>query len=109
MSIKTVYADEHKAYEELPFRHKTVNHSAGEFVDDIAHTNGMESHRARLKHGYIGIYHKMSVKHLARYIDEFEGRHNVRKLDTKDQMSWMAKNARGKHMTYDSLIAELAH
>ncbi len=28
----------------------------------------------------------MSVKHLPRYVAEFKGRHNVRPLDTIDQM-----------------------
>ena len=104
-----VYTDEHKAYANLPFQHRMVSHSVGEFVNDMAHTNGIESHWAMLKRGYIGVYHQMSVKHLARYIHEFEGRHNVRKLDTRDQMSWMAKNAKDKRMTYASLTARQAH
>ena len=37
----------------------------------MAHTNGIESHWAMLKRGYVGTYHQMSVKHLGRYINEF--------------------------------------
>ena len=49
-----------------------------------AHTNGIESFWAALKRGYHGTYHHMSVKHLGRYVGEFEGRHNDRPADTVD-------------------------
>ena len=35
-----------------------------------AHTNGVESFWSMLKRGHMGVYHKMSKKHLQRYIDE---------------------------------------
>ena len=54
-------------------------------VDGQVHTNGIESFWALLKRGYYGVYHKMSVKHLQRYIDEFCSRYNVRRIDTIDQ------------------------
>ena len=56
----------------------------------MAHTQGIESFWAALKRGYHGTYHKMSEKHLDRYVSEFAGRHNHRPLDTIDQMSAMA-------------------
>ena len=39
-----------------------------------------------LKRGYIGTFHKMSPKHLNRCVTAFEGRHNVREMDTINQM-----------------------
>ena len=68
------------------YDHEAVNHSAGEYVRGMAHTNGIESFWSMLKRGYQGTYHKMSPKHLERYINEFSGRHNVREADTIDQM-----------------------
>ena len=50
-------------------------------MDGMAHVNGVESFWALLKRGYYGIYHRMSPRHLLRYIDEFSGRHNPAKLD----------------------------
>ena len=44
-----------------------------------------------LKRGYVGTYHRMSPKHLHRYVDEFAGRHNVRTADTIDQMVAMVQ------------------
>ena len=77
----------------------------GEYVRDMAHTNGLESFWAMLKRGHDVVYHHFSVKHLDRYVGEFEGRHNSRPLDTVDQMAAMARNAEGKRLRYDDLIA----
>ena len=99
-----VYTDEARAYIGLPRPHETVRHSVGEFVRGMASTNGIESHWAALKRGYDGVYHHMSPKHLNRYIDEFEGRHNSRPMDTVDQMSAIARQSVGKRLRYIDLI-----
>ena len=70
----------------------------GEYVDGMAHTNGIESFWAMLKRGYKGTYHRMSAKHLQRYVNEFSGRHNVRDLDTLDQMVDIARGFVGKRL-----------
>ena len=100
-----VYTDDNRAYTSLPFPHATVRHSVREFVDGKAHTNGIESFWAMLKRGYQGIYHKMSKKHLHRYITEFEGRHNDRPLDTLSQMTCIVQGAVGKRLRYADLTA----
>ena len=100
-----VYTDEAAAYHGLNRPHEAVKHSAKEYVHGMAHTNGMESHWAMLKRGYVGVYHQMSVKHLPRYVAEFEGRHNSRPMDTAEQMCIMARGANGKRMTYAGLTA----
>ena len=100
-----LYTDESSVYDGLP-NHETVRHSVGEYVQDQAHTNGVESFWALLKRGYYGTYHKMSDKHLARYIGEFAGRHNARSVDTIEQMAIMAQGMMGKRLTYQELIAD---
>ena len=100
-----VYTDEHAAYEGIDRPHKTVRHSAGEYVREQAHTNGMESFWAMLKRGYDGTYHWMSTKHLDRYVTEFEGRHNDRPSDTVDQVRHMMRGMDGKRLRYQDLVA----
>ena len=97
-----IYTDESRAYEGL--HRETVRHSVGEYVKGQAHTNGMESFWAMLKRGFYGVYHRMSPKHLHRYVQEFSGRHNERPKDTIDQLSAMVKGMCGKRLTYKELI-----
>ena len=99
-----VYTDEARAYEGLNRPHESVKHSAGEYVREMAHTNGMESFWSMLKRGHDGVYHHFSVKHLDRYVTEFEGRHNNRPLDTETQMAGMARRGVGKYLPYAKLI-----
>ncbi len=47
----------------------------------------------------------MSFKHLRRYVAEFAARHNVRDLDTIDQMAALAKGMEGKRLMYRDLTA----
>ena len=102
-----VYTDEAGAYRVLPWhRHEAVKHSVGEYVRDQAHTNGIESFWSGLKRAYDGVFHKMSPKHLDRYVQEFAGRHNLRELDTLDQMGCVAKGMRGKRLKYEDLVAD---
>jgi transposase-like protein len=103
----TVFTDEHSGYRRLSgsFCHHSVKHGVGEYVNGMAHTNGIESFWAMLKRGYKGTYHKMSAKHLSRYVIEFAGRHNVRDLDTIAQMTALARGLNGKRLRYADLVA----
>ena len=101
----TVYTDEHPAYKGMvDIEHEAVKHSVGEYVREQAHTNGIESFWSMLKRGYIGIYHQMSVKHLARYVAEFAGRNNLRDLDTIEQMAALTRGMEGRRLRYQDLI-----
>ena len=100
-----VYTDQAAAYKGIPRKHEVIKHSIGEYVRDSVHTNGIESFWATIKRGFKGVYHKMSRKHLQRYIDEFVARFNRRAMHTIDQMKQIVKHAAGKRLTYATLIA----
>ena len=102
-----VYTDEHRGYIGLDawYEHKAVKHSVGEYVRDMAHTNGIESFWAGLKRGYIGTHHHMSPKQLNRYVNEFAGRFNDRQSDTVEQMKHIAKGMVGTQLRYKDLVA----
>ena len=103
----TVYTDEHSAYKGIPYDHGTVRHSAHEYVNGVfGHTNGIESFWATLKRAHKGVYHKISPKHLQRYIDGFAGKHNVRNQDTIDQMGAVVAGMVGKRLIYRDLVAD---
>ena len=103
-----VYTDEASAYDGLANR-ESVKHSVGEYVKGQASTNGMESFWATLKRAYVGVFHRMSPKHLSRYVGEFEGRHNHRGENTIDQMVGIVRGAEGKRLRYADLTAYRGH
>ena len=85
---------------------ESVKHSVSEYVNGQAHTSGVESFWSMLKRGYHGTYHKMSPKHLHRYVNEFSGRHNIRPLDTIQQMRAIVRGLEGKRLKYRDLVAQ---
>ena len=91
------------------YNHEVVNHSASEYVNAMAHVNCIESLWAMIKRTHKGTHHRMSTKHLRRYVVEFEGRHNVRELNTIDQMSNIVKNIPRKRLKYSELESGVDH
>ena len=105
-----LYTDSATAYRDVAdmfngIRHAAVNHSVGEYVREMIHTNGVESFWSVLKRAHKGVYHKISPKHLHRYVADFAGKHGIRSLDTIDQMAHMAQGMVGKRLPYAKLIA----
>jgi hypothetical protein len=78
----TLMTDEYRGYIGMNkiLSHKVVDHTVW-YVDGDKHTNTMESFWALLKRGIVGQYHKVSVRYLYRYIDEFSYRWNNRKTE----------------------------
>ncbi len=103
----TVYTDDASAYQNLTeFEHDSVKHSVGEYVKDVdVHTNGIESLWSMFKRGFVGTYHRMSPKHLHRYVAEFTGRQNQREDDTVEQMLEVVRLMIGKRLMYKDLTA----
>ena len=102
----TVYTDDAFAYESMPFNHSTVKHSLSEYVKGDIHTNGIESLWSMLKRAHKGTFHKLSPKHLDLYVQEFAGRHNLRDMDTAEQLASIGEGMRGKRLRYKQLIAD---
>ena len=101
----TIYTDEHRGYIGLGgifYRHESVNHSAKEYVNGMAHTNSIESVWAVLKRGYNGTFHHFSAKHLHRYVNEFTFRLNEGNcsVDTMDRIASVVTGGAGKRLSY---------
>ena len=72
--------DESAVYRTLgeTYTHATVNHSIKEWARGSVHTNSLEGAFSLFKRAIIGSFHKISIKHLQRYLDEFAFRFNNR-------------------------------
>jgi transposase-like protein len=84
-------------------RHEMVDHGAGEYVRDGAHSNTVEGYFSILKRGIVGTFHHVSRKHLPRYLAEFDFRYNHRIANGVDDAARtvaMLKGAEGKRLTY---------
>lgn len=87
--------------------HRTVKHSAGEYVryeaDGIVHTNTVENVFSVFKRGMYGVYQHCGEAHLQRYLTEFEFRRNRRAAlgwnDTERATDAM-RGAEGKRLMY---------
>lgn len=99
-----MFTDEASIYKRLSHAHETVTHRVGEYVRDMAHTNGVESFWAMLKRAHDGTFHKMSPKHLNHYVQEFAGKHNIRNSDTVDQMRSVVARLVGRNLLYSRLV-----
>ena len=78
---EAIYTDELRSYIGIgddDTRHETVKHSAEEWVVGDVHTNGIEGVWSLFKRSLVGTFHKMSVKHMDRYLEELEWRYNNR-------------------------------
>ncbi len=78
---EAIYTDELRSYigvETDTRRHETVRHSEDEWVVGDVHTNSVEGVWSLFKRSIVGSFHKMSLRHLDRYLDELEWRFNNR-------------------------------
>ena len=90
---------------QMALKHRAVNHSREWVVPNTRiHTNTVESAFSLLKRGLIGSFHRVSIKHLHRYLSEFEFRFNIRK--DEDRFSRTLRRMAGiAPMPYVELIA----
>ncbi|MFN2375375.1 MAG: IS1595 family transposase [Candidatus Binatia bacterium] len=79
--VSLVATDEHRAYKSLKrmgYKHRSVNHSRGEYVRGLVHTANLDSFWSLLKRGIVGAFHNVSKEYLPLYLNEFAFRHNSR-------------------------------
>lgn len=78
---EAIYTDELASYlgiEDHDTRHETVRHSIKQWVVGDVHTNSVEGVWSLFKRSIVGAFHRVSVKHLDRYLEELEWRFNNR-------------------------------
>lgn len=102
-----VMTDEAPKYKNLfnDYWKQSVNHSAGEWVRDDIHTNGIENFWSVMKRGVYGIYHQISFKHLQAYCDEYSYRYNSRKIKDFERFNLTLTQVEGK-LPYKILIGK---
>ena len=84
--------------------HRMINHSQA-YAQGPNHTQHVESAFSLLKRGIYGSYHKVSIKHLQRYCNEFSYRFN-RRGEQLAMFGQTVKNlTRGKQLQFKQLTA----
>lgn len=86
-------------------RHRSVNHSAGEYVskDGEAHVQSAESFFAILKRQMYGTHHAVSEAHLRRYVSETAFKWNTRiklGVDDAERANMALRGIAGKRLMY---------
>jgi transposase-like protein len=110
-NVSRVYTDDAAVYnfamsESLSACHRTVNHSIQWIVPGSRiHTNTVESSFSLLKRGLIGSFHRVSTKHLQRYLNEFEYRFNERS-SPKQFENCVAQMCSTKPLTFRNLVSQ---
>jgi histidinol phosphatase-like PHP family hydrolase len=85
-----------------------VNHAIKEYVRGNIHSNTIENFWSLFKRGVIGSFHKVSIKHLHRYLSEFQYRFNNR--DEADMFALVViRLLSGSMMQYRELVANPAN
>ena len=104
---EAIYTDELASYLGIAdhnTRHETVNHSAEQWVLGDVHTNTIEGVWSLFKRSIIGAFHKVSEKHLDRYLEELEWRYSNRD-NTHIFTDTLRRIVNTEHLTYQKLVA----
>jgi transposase-like protein len=103
-----LYTDFLLSYEGLEgkYAHQVVDHAV-EYVNGVAHTNGLENYWALLKRTISGTYVSVEPFHLFRYLDEQAYRFNNREdMNDSDRFTLAMKQIIGKRLTWDALTGK---
>jgi transposase-like protein len=103
----TLMTDEAGVYPSIGLHfagHKTVMHSAEEYVKGDAHTNTIEGFFSIFKRGMRGVYQHCNDRHLHRYLAEYDFRYSNRIALGVDDTMRAARGIKGganKRLTYN--------
>jgi transposase-like protein len=107
----TLQTDGHPTYAIIGERkfaaHRVIDHNRSYAMGDI-HTNTIESAFSLLKRGVYGTFHRVSIKHLGRYCNEFSYRFNRREEQLQMFAGTVKNLVRGKALPYDKLTAKVS-
>ncbi|WP_300366700.1 IS1595 family transposase [Brachyspira sp.] len=98
-----VITDESKIYDKVLSNRRTVNHSKKEYVNGEIYTNTIEGAFGIVKRTLYGIYHKVSKKHLQRYLNEIVYRYNNKDKNNFDKFELCLYNMNNR-LRYEDLI-----
>jgi len=103
--------DAHPTYEIIatrrPGEHRVINHNSSYAWGEV-HTNTIENAFSLLKRGIYGTFHKVSIKHLSRYCNEFSYRFN-RREEQLQMFGITVKNlVNGEILSYKKLTAKVS-
>jgi transposase-like protein len=104
---EAIYTDSAHTYHNLgdeDTAHESVDHSMYEWVRGQIHTNTVESAWSLFDRAVMGSYHKLSVKHLPAYLDEFAFRFNNRENPYLFRDT-ILKLVEGDSLPYKELVA----
>lgn len=84
--------------------HRMIDHIRT-YVDGENHTNTVESAFSLLKRGVYGTFHKVSIKHLGRYCNEFSYRFNRRGQQERMFEETLKRLVNGKPLPFKTLTS----
>ena len=108
----TLHTDGHPTYAIISQRkwvgkHRAIDHTRSYAIGDL-HTNTIENAFSLLKRGIYGTFHKVSIKHLGRYCNEFSYRFN-RRGEQLQMFDGTLKNlVRGEALPYKTLTSQVS-
>lgn len=109
INANLVCTDDSRLYDRMPSnvqKHEIVNHSAKEWVRGDVHTCTIDGYWGLLKRGIIGSFHQISIKHLHRYLSEFQFKWNNREAQDIFLLV-IAALVIGSALPYKQLIASI--
>ena len=102
----SIMSDEWKSYRGLNrwYKHAFVEHGRYQYVDGDCYTNTLESYWSGVKRSIIGVYHKVSRKHIQRYCAEFDFKYNQRKIHVFFRFTYCLLNSINRRLRYMDLV-----